>query len=72
MGPVGDSPILRKNGEILSETAIEELTGAVNCKVVVRGRAEEEEYKEAIERWNQTGIKEAVCLPLCSDGFGNH
>jgi hypothetical protein len=60
MGSVGDPPILCKNGEILSETTIEELTGAVGCKVVIRGRAAEEEYKEAIDRWNQTGIKEAV------------
>lgn len=62
MGSIGDSPILRKNGEILSETAIEELTGAVGCKVVIRSRAAEEEYKEAIDRWNQTGIKESVYL----------
>jgi len=70
MGSIDDSPILRKNGEILSETAIEELTGAAGCKVVIRGRAAEEEYKEAIDRWNHTGIKEAVYhLSLTSIGL---
>ena len=61
MGSIGDTPILRKNGEILPENAIEELHSVVKCSVVVKGRAKEEEYKEAIERWNQTGIKESVC-----------
>lgn len=62
MGSVGDSPILRKNGEILPESAIEELISDVGCRVVVKGRVEDEQYKEAIDRWNQTGIKEAVSL----------
>lgn len=64
MGSVGGSPILRKSGEILSEAAVEELVSAVGCKVVIRGRAGEEEYREAIDRWNQIGIKAAVCFDL--------
>lgn len=60
MGSVGVAPILRKNGETLPENTIEELQSLVACRVVVRGRAKEEEYKEAIDRWNQTGIKDAV------------
>jgi hypothetical protein len=60
MGSVGDTPVLRKNGEILPESAIEELHGGVECRVVVKGRAKEDEYKGAIDRWNQTGIGEAV------------
>jgi hypothetical protein len=60
MGSVGDAPILCKNEEILPESAIEELTGDVGCRVVVKGRVEDEQYKEAIDRWNHTGIKDAV------------
>lgn len=54
------APILRKNGEDLPEGALNELTGGVGCTVVIRGRVVEKEYREAIDRWNQTGIKEAV------------
>jgi hypothetical protein len=60
MGSVGDTPILCKNGEILPENAIEELHSLAAYKVVVKSQAKEEEYKEAIERWNQAGIKNAV------------
>jgi hypothetical protein len=66
MGFVGDTPILRKNGEILPENAIEELHSLAAYKVVVKGQVKEEEYKEAIERWNQAGIKNAVTPLPCT------
>jgi hypothetical protein len=60
MGSTRDVPILRKNGEVLPDAAIEELNYGVRCGVIVRGRVIEDEYRVAIDRWNQTGIKEAV------------
>ena len=55
-----DTQLRRKNGEILSATAIAELKDTVSCNIVVRGQASADEYRAAIDRWNHNGIKEAV------------
>jgi hypothetical protein len=60
-GVLGDAQILRKNGEPLPSGAITDLRSEIGCIIVVKGQGSTEEYNHAIDRWNQAGIKEAVC-----------
>ena len=52
--------IVRRNGEVLPESAIKELKAAVKCEVLFKGETEEEVYRAAIDRFNKGGIQEAV------------
>jgi hypothetical protein len=46
----------------LTQEAVKELKNAVNCGVVIKGEADEERYRAAIDRFNKAWIAEAVCL----------
>jgi hypothetical protein len=54
--------ILSQSGEILSESALEELKSSVQGEVIFKGVAEEEVYAKAIDRYNKATIKEAVSV----------
>jgi hypothetical protein len=65
MGSIAqDIKILRRNGEVLPETAIKALKAAVRGEVLFKGKAEEEAYRAAIDRFNKGGIREAVRTPM--------
>jgi hypothetical protein len=49
-----------KHGDIISAAAITELKDAIKSSMVVQGQDSAGEYRAAIDRWNQNGIKEAV------------
>jgi hypothetical protein len=54
--------IIRKNGEMLPLTAVQDLKSKVKGEVLVKGEASEEIYRTAIHRWNEAYITEAVCF----------
>ena len=64
--PHSTQPCL-KNGDIIPAAAITELKDTVKGSMVVQGQASASEYLAAIDRWNQNGIKEAVCHPSTSN-----
>jgi hypothetical protein len=53
-------PVLRKNGEVLPLTAIQDLKATIKGNVLVKGEASEEDYRVAIHRFNEAYITEAV------------
>jgi hypothetical protein len=53
--------ILSRNKQLLPETAIQEVKGAVQGEVLIRGEAPDEVYRAAIDRWNKAWVQEAVC-----------
>jgi hypothetical protein len=55
-----DLKILGNNGESPPKTAIKDLKAAVNSEVLLKGEADEEAYRAAIDRWNKGSVKEAV------------
>lgn len=61
MGSIAqDIKIVRKNGEVLPETAIKELKAVVKGEVLLKGEATREVYRAAIDRFNKSRIQEAV------------
>lgn len=61
MGSIQQQEILGKNGKIISSDAIEELKASLKGKIVLK--SESQEYKDAIHRWNEVYITEAVSIP---------
>ena len=59
-------PIIRKNGEVLPVTAIQDLKSKVKSEVLVKGEASEDAYRAAIHRWNEAYITEAVSHSIFS------
>lgn len=49
-----------RNGVAIPLTAIEELKTSLTGNVVVKGEAAEDVYHQAIHRWNESFIEEAV------------
>jgi hypothetical protein len=63
MGSVAkEITITSRKGDLLTQEAVKELKNAVNCGVVIKGEADEERYRAAIDRFNKAWIAEAVCL----------
>jgi len=58
--------IIRKNGEVLPLTAIQDLKSKVKSEVLVKGEASEDAYWVAIHRWNEAYITEAVSHSIFS------
>ena len=56
----------RQDGSALTAEGISELKHAIKGKVVVRGEAEEEEYKDSITRWNKVYIQQSVRYLIAS------
>jgi hypothetical protein len=54
--------IIRKNGEVLSLKAVQDLKSKVKGEVLVKGEASKGIYRTAIHRWNEAYITEAVCF----------
>lgn len=52
--------IVSRNGIVLSEAAIQQIKSSVKGEVIVKGEAAEDVYRNAIDRFNKAGIKEAV------------
>ena len=44
--------------------ALQAFAGRLQGNIVIKGTSKEEEYKDAIARWNMMHVKEAVSLPL--------
>jgi hypothetical protein len=65
--PAASAPqIIRKNGEVLPLTAIQDLKSKVKSGVLVKGEASEDAYQAAIHRWNEAYIMEAVSHSISS------
>jgi hypothetical protein len=54
--------IVSRKGEVLSIATIQELKDAVKCKVMLKGEADEELYRAAIDRYNKAWVAEAVSV----------
>lgn len=51
--------VIRKNGELLPLTAIQDLKSQVKGEVLVKGEVPDDAYRAAIHRWNEAYITEA-------------
>lgn len=60
MGSIANINIVNKSGEKLPESAFADLTTSVKGQVVIKGEAEEDVYRAAIDRYNKAFIAEAV------------
>jgi hypothetical protein len=58
--------IVSKSGEKLPESAFAELRSRVKGEVVIKGEAEEDVFRAAIDRYNKASISEAVRIILSS------
>ena len=52
--------LIRKNGDVLPLTAIQDSKSKVRGEVLVKGEVLEETYRAAIHRWNEAYIIKAV------------
>lgn len=54
--------IVCRTGAVLDEDALARLKASVKGEVVIKGEADEDVYRAAIDRWNKAGIDEAVMI----------
>jgi len=55
-----DIKILSRKQQLLPEAAFQELKGAVQGEVIIKGKAPDDVYRAALDRWNKAWIQEAV------------
>ena len=55
-----DIKVFSRKQQLLPEAAFQELKGAVQGEVIIKGKAPDDVYRAALDRWNKAWIQEAV------------